>query len=817
MSKILDLIMGQPNISKTSIMFTDIVGYSAMVGKDENKALSLLDEHNNIIFPIIKSNKGEIIKLIGDAIFARFPSSSCSINAATKIQEKLGERNSVSQKDNKIQIRIGLHEGKVIEKDNDLFGHDVNLCSRIESLAPSGGIAVSARLIDNVGGSNDLYYREMGYIKLKNIIEPQQIYKLYHNANEYDSETDKQLQEYLKNHGIEIIDINSYNIEETFSIAISYVTNLGVKTDESLAYSMTEDLINDLGYINSMRTPGFNEVIKYKNTDIHNDDIARKLQVNNILQGSLLKENKNIKLNFQLISTDLGQVLWEDTWTDNASNSKSIRKHILDAILSQFKLDFPKQLINYFSEEMSDNPEAIEMYNSGKYCMDCIEDKDDIEKAKNYFAKAIEIDRGFVEAYYMLSMSNKRLGYFEDAEIALNNGEEIAEEQSNIHGTSYIYRGYKNLYTSWGKYDKAKLYIVKALKAHLKLSHPTFETFLRLDYANCLNNLFQTDLSIEQSNLAIELLKKMENTRHLGIAYGNLSDTYLIQGDYTKSIENGTKGLAIFRKEQISNNTAIMLLWLADSYYRTGMYKEMNICILEAEEILSGLDDNFRQGKISFFKAQYSRQKNDYPSALKLIENSIESYNLSQNTTFEISALIEKLNLLVESENLSQTDSTISKIDLLTKQVSYSSDNYDAIKIYIAAKKGESNKKLIDTLNLDSDKEKDHLNSNNNFLAYWYIAKTYHLHNELSLSTDYHENAKLIIATQSEKISGKAERKSYLNSIITKLVKEEIESEPTKIDKPETEISVFAFCPSCGFKNEDNFSFCPSCGNNLKQ
>jgi predicted metal-dependent hydrolase len=69
------------------------------------------------------------------------------------------------------------------------------------------------------------------------------------------------------------------------------------------------------------------------------------------------------------------------------------------------------------------------------------------------------------------------LGYFEDSEMALNSGEEIADEQDNIHGKSYIYRGYKNLYTSWGKYDKAKIYIVKALKAQMKLSHPTFETF----------------------------------------------------------------------------------------------------------------------------------------------------------------------------------------------------------------------------------------------------------------------------------------------------------------------------------------------------
>ncbi len=146
--------MSQTNISESTIMFTDIVGYSAMVGKDESDALSLLDEHNNIIFPIIEENEGQIIKLIGDAIFARFLSAYSSLNAATKIQNILSERNSVSKNNQEINIRIGLHSGKVIEKDNDLFGHDVNLCSRIESMSPSGGIAASAQLVNSIT-SND--------------------------------------------------------------------------------------------------------------------------------------------------------------------------------------------------------------------------------------------------------------------------------------------------------------------------------------------------------------------------------------------------------------------------------------------------------------------------------------------------------------------------------------------------------------------------------------------------------------------------------------------------------------------------------------
>ena len=107
----------------------------------------------------------------------------------------------------------------------------------------------------------------------------------------------------------------------------------------------------------------------------------------------------------------------------------------------------------------------------------------------------------------------------------------------------------------------------------------------------------------------------MENTRHLGIAYGNLNCTYLILGDYTKSIESGKKGLALFRKEEISNNIAVMLIWLAESYFRSGMYEEMHTHILEAEEILTGLDDYFRQAKINYFKAQYNLQKNDFTAS----------------------------------------------------------------------------------------------------------------------------------------------------------------------------------------------------------
>ena len=150
------------------------------------------------------------------------------------------------------------------------------------------------------------------------------------------------------------------------------------------------------------------------------------------------------------------------------------------------------------SEELSNNPDAIEAYNKGRYYLvGFLEKREDLEKAKIHLEKALELDPQFAEAYYMLGVAYQRLGNYDEAETALSEGEEIAEDKKNLRGLSHIYRGFKILYIHWGKYSKAKRYIEKALKIEMHLQNSTFEAQLRIDYANCLNKLVKTDLSIE--------------------------------------------------------------------------------------------------------------------------------------------------------------------------------------------------------------------------------------------------------------------------------------------------------------------------------
>ena len=228
--------MASDNIYKSTIMFTDIVGYSAIVDKNQSHAMELLSMHDKIIEPIIKENNGRIIKKIGDAIFAEYSNPSESIQAAQKTQVELSKRNSVCNPKDKIVIRIGLHIGDVIRKDDDLFGHDVNLCSRIESIAPVGGIACSSNLISSLSNKKNVHHREMGYIKLKNITHPQQLYKIYLSKEEFELESTLQLQKEINDNGIDIIEMDSYSIVETTSLAILFTLNMGKDEHESIAY-----------------------------------------------------------------------------------------------------------------------------------------------------------------------------------------------------------------------------------------------------------------------------------------------------------------------------------------------------------------------------------------------------------------------------------------------------------------------------------------------------------------------------------------------------------------------------------------------------
>lgn len=154
-----------------AIMFTDIVGYTALMGQDEQKAIHLLNQNRQIQKPLIEQHNGRWIKELGDGVMACFPTVSDAVYAALMIQKKSAETKV-------LQLRIGIHLGEVVFEDNDIFGDGVNIASRIQALTPPGGIWISEAVRHNVTNKNDILTEYVKIEHLKNVKEPVRIYRV---------------------------------------------------------------------------------------------------------------------------------------------------------------------------------------------------------------------------------------------------------------------------------------------------------------------------------------------------------------------------------------------------------------------------------------------------------------------------------------------------------------------------------------------------------------------------------------------------------------------------------------------------------------
>jgi len=190
----------------TYVMFTDMVGYSKLTGDDQNLALELLKEHDKIIEPIINNNQGAIVKRIGDAIVATFSQSEQIIDSAVEIQNALKKRNISNTKSRQIVIRIGLHYGDVVLKNDEVYGLGYDIASSIEPIGEFGGIAFSQDLYENShyndelvvkGSNNHFFVRPVAKFSFKVCPEPITVYKLYLSLLDWYDESSEESHSYL--------------------------------------------------------------------------------------------------------------------------------------------------------------------------------------------------------------------------------------------------------------------------------------------------------------------------------------------------------------------------------------------------------------------------------------------------------------------------------------------------------------------------------------------------------------------------------------------------------------------------------------------
>ncbi len=170
---------GQVERHLAAILAADVAGYSRLMGQDEEGTLARLKAHRQKISdPAIKSHRGRIIKTTGDGMLVEFPSVTDAVQCAVGIQRGIAATNADVPDDRRIEFRIGINVGDVIEEDGDIFGNGVNVAARLESIADRGGICISRQVLDQIDGRLDLEFRELGRQNLKNIEKPIEVYAI---------------------------------------------------------------------------------------------------------------------------------------------------------------------------------------------------------------------------------------------------------------------------------------------------------------------------------------------------------------------------------------------------------------------------------------------------------------------------------------------------------------------------------------------------------------------------------------------------------------------------------------------------------------
>ena len=801
-------------------MFTDMVGYSQMVAKDEKLALSLLDEHNQVIFPIVEKFHGRVIKLIGDAVFAEFTTSFDAIQSAMNIQAQFRVRNQISHIEDQIQIRIGLHTGEVIEKDNDLFGHDVNLGSRIENSTPPGCITASKEVVLAIKNNKDIFKRKIGHVKLKNIPDPKLLYKIYLDLLDYNNDSDVKLYDGFIERGIEIVDIKHYNVQKIISLGMLYLTNLGSEKDEYISHNITESILSDLGGIKQLRTPGFSEVVRYNKSELPISEIARRLQVNRLVHGTLLVKGDIITITLAMLETDNGTIIWNKKWETHSRKLIQLQNQLLSHILEKLEIEISDQLKKQFAILPTENSKAYDEYQKARYIMAKLKKKEDFIQARKHLKNAVKKDPSFVWAQAQLGYISHKMGYNEKAEEQLYFALEIAKQDGTTLSNAYVYNQLGILYNHWGRYKKALTYNTMALEIQSQLDKPIVTSTYLHNLANSYKNLGDTGAALKYYEQSLKIKQMYERRDLQPHTFAMIGNVYLYTGEYTKAIAPLSSALAIFRDIGNIINEGLVLLNMTELLINIGQFDEAKKLITDAEKILSDFQDPAIVGYLNYYKGNIAFQRLEITKAIKHIESSIEQFQIAQNQQDTYKRYLLLVRILIYDQQYHEADINLKKINPLEKQVRDAEDVLlaDCLRFFIRTLQNdlspEEGVKILKNIKGSTNKKDSHF-------MWWYLTLSFSILGEHKTSNRCLKESKKILSGKVTKITDKSHRDGFINDNIIHQQIMNLNGETLKdlTDSFKTQpvfIEMSKFCSECGYANIDKKLFCPECGYDLK-
>lgn len=397
-----------------AILAADLAGYSRLMGIDEEGTLIALKAcHRDILAPQIKSHGGRIFKTTGDGALAEFPSAVEAVRCSIAIQLAMAERNASVLGDQKIEFRIGINVGDIIVDGDDIFGDGVNVAARLESLAPPGGVCVSARVQEDAQGRLDVDFEDAGEQALKNIARPIRVYRVVPPGGAPRTVTP---------------------IVQKLSIAVLPFQNLS--NDEEQGYfseGLTANLTTDLSHISGMFVIASTTTATLRDKPADVRQTCRELGVRYALQGGVQRTADSVRVNARLIDGQNGAQLWSERFDGARTDLFSLQ----DQITARIAHSIGRELFGVAARDSMSrkiDPDAADFFIRAMALADKVQTFENMKEQERLFQLVVELEPTNADAWARLARSillqcvNFR-NFLQPAEIEekLKNGSDIVE------------------------------------------------------------------------------------------------------------------------------------------------------------------------------------------------------------------------------------------------------------------------------------------------------------------------------------------------------------------------------------------------------
>jgi adenylate cyclase len=408
----------------TTILATDVVGYSRLMGEDEAGTLDALKaDRRDLLDPKAAQYGGRTIKLMGDGALMEFTSVVDAVAFAVEMQCALRDRNAGHPEDKRIAYRVGINIGDVIVDGDDIYGDGVNVAARLEGQAEPGGICMARSVYSQVKGKLDVTFEHVGEKEVKNIAEPVSIYRLLLDekaaalvtpvvresakgaSQRWPVAAATAIVLFFAAGGVfwwqpwepkvepASMERMAFPLPDKPSIAVLPFTNLSDDPNQDyFGDGMAEDLITDLSKISGLFVIARNSSFSYKGQQVKLRQVAEELGVRYVLEGSVRRAGDQVRINAQLIDATTGGHLWANRFDRDVSDIFKLQDEVIEEIVSALAVELTdKEKTGRKTREKTGNLQAHEFFLRGRQHLERFS-TDDTAMAKELFEKAIELD-----------------------------------------------------------------------------------------------------------------------------------------------------------------------------------------------------------------------------------------------------------------------------------------------------------------------------------------------------------------------------------------------------------------------------------------